>query len=65
MRLDVFRTCRDVSEYLSRYVIKETKNFCRVKKSPGLVVMKGDSCSKGHEFVHRLLDGHFSHTCLL
>ena len=31
--------------------------------SPGLVVMGGDSCSKGHEFEswHRILDGHFSH----
>ena len=31
--------------------------------SPGLVVMGGDSCSKGHEFKsrHRILDAHFSH----
>ena len=31
--------------------------------SPGLVVMGGDSCSKGRGFEsqHRLLDGHFSH----
>ena len=30
--------------------------------SPGLVVMGGDSCSKGCEFesLHRILDGHFS-----
>ena len=30
--------------------------------SPGLVVMGGDSCSKGHEFEskYRVLDGHFS-----
>ena len=29
--------------------------------SPGLVVMGGGSCSKGHEFEsrHRILDGHF------
>ena len=29
--------------------------------STGLVVMRGDSCSKGHEFEsgHRILDGHF------
>ena len=29
--------------------------------SPGLVVMGGDSHSKGHEFEswHRILDGHF------
>ena len=28
---------------------------------PGLVVMGGDSCSKGHDFKsrHRILDGHF------
>jgi len=31
--------------------------------SPGLVVMGGESCSKGCEFKsrHRILDGHFSH----
>ena len=30
---------------------------------PGLVVMGGDLCSKGHEFEsqRRILDGHFSH----
>ena len=30
-------------------------------RSPGLVVMGGDSCSKGREFEswHRILDGHF------
>ena len=30
--------------------------------SPGLVVMGGDSCSKGLEFEswHHILDGHFS-----
>ena len=30
-------------------------------ESPGLVVMGGDSCSKGHEFEsrHCILDGHF------
>ena len=30
--------------------------------SPGLVVMRGDSCSEGREFEsrHRILDGHFS-----
>ena len=29
--------------------------------SPGLVVMGGDSCSKGREFesLHHMLDGHF------
>ena len=32
-----------------------------LNKSPGLVVMGGDSCSKGceFEFRHCLLDGHF------
>ena len=36
------------------------KNWLR---SPGLVVMGGDSCSKGHEFEswHRILHVHFSH----
>ena len=31
--------------------------------SPGLVVMGGDSCSKGRKFEsrHHILDGHFSH----
>ena len=31
--------------------------------SPGLVVMGGDSCSKGRVFEsrHCILDGHFSH----
>ena len=31
--------------------------------SPGLVVIGGDSCSKGREFEsqHHILDGHFSH----
>ena len=34
--------------------------------SPGLVVMGGDSCSKGHGFEsqHHILDGHFvTHIC--
>ena len=33
--------------------------------SPGLVVMGGDSCSKGCEFesLHRILVGHFSICC--
>ena len=32
-------------------------------RSPGLVVMGGESCSKGCGFEsrHRILDGHFSH----
>ena len=31
--------------------------------SPGLMVMGGDSCSKGRGFEsrHHILDGHFSH----
>ena len=31
--------------------------------SPGLVVMRGDSCSEGcgFESQHRILNGHFSH----
>ena len=34
-----------------------------VGQEPGLVVMGGDSCSKGREFEsqHQLLDIHFSH----
>ena len=30
---------------------------------PGLVVMRGDSCSEGHGFEsqHHMVDGHFSH----
>ena len=33
------------------------------QENPGLVVMGGDSCSKGREFKshQRILDGHFSH----
>ena len=36
------------------------KNLIRVQVSPGLVVMGGDSCFKGHGFEsrHRILDGH-------
>ena len=32
-------------------------------RSPGLVVMGGDSCSRGCEFKswHQILDGHFLH----
>ena len=38
-------------------------NYQQEIKSPGLVVMWGDSCSKGREFEsqHHILDGHFSH----
>ena len=34
---------------------------CKVKMTPGLVVMGGDSCSKGCGFEsrHRILDGFF------
>ena len=37
--------------------------YLKLGRSPGLVVMGGDSCSKGCEFksLHRKLDGHFSH----
>ena len=47
--------------YDSRVVIYERKMFIRL--ATGLVVMGGDSCSKGCEFKsrHRILDGHFSH----
>ena len=39
------------------------KKFGGVGQEPGLVVMGGDSCSKGREFEsqHQLLDRHFSH----
>ena len=42
------------------YFIFSTKNWFE-GGSPGLVVMGGDSCSKGREFEsrHRILDGHF------
>ena len=35
----------------------------KVGGSPGLMVMGGDSCSKGRGFEsrHHILDGHFSH----
>ena len=34
-----------------------------IRRSPGLVVMGGDSCSKGWGFESQrcILDGHFSH----
>ena len=39
---------------------KWRKIICGMGGSPGLVVMGGDSCSKGGEFEsqHRILDGH-------
>ena len=39
------------------------KQYFTVGRSPGLVVMGGDSCAKGCVFEsrHRILDGHFSH----
>ena len=44
---------------------KEKKRYERMGNggSLGLVVMGGDSCSKGRGFEsqHRILDGHFSH----
>ena len=35
--------------------------FCHCNFRPGLVVMRGNTCSKGLEFKsrHRVLDGHF------
>ena len=47
--------------YDSRVVIYDRKIFIRL--ATGLVVMGGDSCSKGCEFEswHCLLDAHFSH----
>ena len=34
-----------------------------LEKRPGLVVLRGDSCSEGRRFEsqHRILDGQFSH----
>ena len=50
---------------LDYYMKTWMKSHCQqyVAKSPGLVVMGGDSCSKGCGFKsqHRILDGHFSH----
>ena len=45
----------------SRSYFSETNISSQSEGSPGLVVMGGDSCSKGHEFEsrHRILDGHF------
>ena len=42
------------------HVDERCKNI-QVGGSPGLMVMGGDSCSKGREFEsqHRILDGHF------
>ena len=39
------------------------QNYLKKGRSPGLVVMGGDSCSKGCglESQHCLLDGNFSH----
>ena len=35
----------------------------RMGRSPGLVVMGGDSCTEGRGFesCHHILEGHFSH----
>ena len=49
---------------LALFVKDKILNFDTTKGgSPGLVVIGGDSCSKGREFEswHRILDGHFSH----
>ena len=52
-----------VIKLATKYVIK----ILCLGGSPGLLVMGGDSCSKGHEIEswHRILDGHFLHTYLL
>ena len=69
------RGCGQVVSVLAFYFQFETPwsmQFCSVKlcdqnesiqKSPGLVVIGGDSCSKGcgFESQHRRLDEHFSH----
>ena len=41
-------------------VLSESIKFCQLGGSPGLVVMGGDSRSKGHGFQSRrcILDGH-------
>ena len=46
--------------YNSRVIIYDCRGFIRL--ATGLVVMGGDSCSKGREFESRnhILDGHFS-----
>ena len=43
------------------------KNFTILGRSPGLVVMGGDSCFRGCKFEsqHRILDGHFSHVSVV
>ena len=42
-------------------IIYKVANSLELSGSPGLVVMRGDTCSKGCEFEsqHRILDGHF------
>ena len=58
------RTSCNTDDYIRITIEKYKDNGLR---SPGLVVMGGDSCSKGREFEswHHILDGHFSHTYLL
>ena len=56
----------DLSISVSLFVaidFKLPKNDISLGGSPGLVVMGGDSCFKGHGFEsrHLILDGHFSH----
>ena len=43
-------------------VKRSCKNVLALGGSPGLVVMGGDSCSKGHRLESQchMLDGHFS-----
>ena len=47
--------------YETRLVIRRL--WVQIPAPPGLMVMRGDSCSEGCGFKsqHRKLDGHFSH----
>ena len=47
----------------NQWLIKQRASNNWMGVSPGLVVMGGDSCSKGREFEsgHHIMDGHFSH----
>ena len=58
----------ETTVYLDRLSIRESIFFCIIQTiqllggSPGLVVMGGDSCTKGCGFksCHCILDGHIS-----
>ena len=68
---DATRIYKKYKLYLFRPKCAKTTNLCSnggelpnrpyVGRSPGLVVMGGDSCCKGHEFEswQHILDGHF------